>query len=74
MEIHAAVYIHMSVANLTNFMFCVQLQYFGMVKNQIGMEAWGRSLIIENHPNPDGVKEVSFLTNLKRDSFLGEKC
>jgi hypothetical protein len=49
-------------------------QYYGMVKNQIGMEAWGRSLIIENHPDPDTVKEVSFLTNLKRDSFLGDKC
>jgi hypothetical protein len=48
-------------------------QYFGMVKNQIGMEAWGRSLILENHPNPGSVKEVSFLTKLKRDSFHGEK-
>jgi len=59
--------------DLTSCVLCMW-QYYGMVKNQIGMEAWGRSLIIENHPDPDTVKEVSFLTNLKRDSFLGDKC
>mmetsp|Transcript_77994 Transcript_77994/g.156101 ORF Transcript_77994/g.156101 Transcript_77994/m.156101 type:complete len:152 (+) Transcript_77994:208-663(+) len=50
-----------------------RFKYWGLVKNQSGMECWGRQMILENHPEPDSVKTVSFLTKRKRDTNLGDK-
>jgi len=50
-----------------------RFKYWGLIKNQIGMEAWGRQMIMDNHPYPESVQSVTFVTTRKRDTLLGEK-
>ena len=49
----------------------LMFKYLGLIRNLIGMEAWARSMILEQHPRPDTVKTVAFLTNRKRDVYFG---
>ena len=50
-----------------------RFQYHGLIRNQHGMEAWARSLILESHPRPESVTRVEFATNRKRDVYFHEK-
>lgn len=50
-----------------------RFQYYGPVKNQIGMEAWALDLLKTHHPQPDTIKECSFLTKRKRDLLFHDK-